>query len=60
MLGLKGSTPEQIKSAKNWETARYSLGLREALGLPLKKTVESEASPDPDSDEPTKNDYLHP
>ncbi|MFM6219918.1 MAG: hypothetical protein ACKPDM_06040 [Dolichospermum sp.] len=33
-MGAKNLTPEQVKSAKNWEKACYDPELRIKLGLP--------------------------
>ena len=56
LSGIEGRALKQIKSAKGWESARYSPDLREALGLPPEEPIESAASPDPDSDDRTEND----
>lgn len=37
LIGAKNLTPEQVKSAKNWEEAYYDDEFRAKLGLPLQK-----------------------
>ncbi|MRW76305.1 pentapeptide repeat-containing protein, partial [Staphylococcus aureus] len=34
LMGAWGLTPEQVKSARNWEKAKYDKDFRVKLGLP--------------------------